>query len=187
MNDQELRTQLEQLHPSSYAWALNCAGRDQALAEDVLQAVYLKVLQGKAVFVAGRSEFRTWLFGVIRMTAAGERRALFFRRLWLGKYTLWTERSSATPDPGAGAGASEARRLCRAALSALAPRQRQVLHLVFYEDLTVQQAAEVLGVSVGTARQHYERGKQRLRELLKTLGENHERPGERQPSAPVVL
>jgi RNA polymerase sigma-70 factor (ECF subfamily) len=51
-------------------------------------------------------------------------------------------------------------------MARLPERQRQVLHLVFYQDLTIAQAADVMGVSLGTARTHYERGKKRLRELL---------------------
>jgi RNA polymerase sigma-70 factor (ECF subfamily) len=37
---------------------------------------------------------------------------------------------------------------------------------VFYQNLTIQEAADVLGMTVGTARTHYERGKSRLRDLL---------------------
>jgi RNA polymerase sigma-70 factor (ECF subfamily) len=41
-----------------------------------------------------------------------------------------------------------------------------VLHLVFYQDLSIAEAADVMDVGLGTARTHYERGKARLRQLL---------------------
>jgi RNA polymerase sigma-70 factor (ECF subfamily) len=40
------------------------------------------------------------------------------------------------------------------------------LHLVFYQDLTVEEASRVLNVSVGTASTHFARGKERLRSIL---------------------
>ena len=38
-----------------------------------MQLAYVKVLEGSAKF-DGRSSFRTWLFGVVRRTAAEQRR-----------------------------------------------------------------------------------------------------------------
>ena len=84
MEDSEIRALLEMNHQASYGWALGCCRRDPAEAESVLQAVYLKVLEGRARF-EGRSSFKTWLFAVIRKTALDERRRSMLRGLRLVK------------------------------------------------------------------------------------------------------
>jgi RNA polymerase sigma factor (sigma-70 family) len=61
----------------------------------------------------------------------------------------------------------------RAALEKLPARQAETLHLVFYQDLTLNEASQVMRVSLGSVRQHYERGKARLRELLQ-ISPGHE-------------
>jgi len=173
MDEARVRALLEQHHVAGYGWALSCCSRDPGRAEDVLQTVYLKVLQGKARY-SGRASFRTWLFSVIRKTAAEERRRSLFRRLKLLEYRHQS-RQTHTQDPSTqGADPSEMLAVFQEALTALPKRQREVLHLVFYQDLAVQEAAQVMGVSLGSARTHYERGKRRLRELLEESERFHE-------------
>src|SRR4051794_18515688 len=72
--------ELASLHHASFGWALACTGRDPSAAEDVLQDVYFKVLDGRARF-DGKSSLKTWLFGVIRMTAREHRRWSVVRML----------------------------------------------------------------------------------------------------------
>lgn len=173
MPDNELREQLAGLHADSFGWAVACCRGDAGLAEDVLQIAYLKVLQGKARF-DGRAALRTWWFAVIRRTAADEHRRLWWRRL---KHTAWAEKLLPTaPEPeSAGTELDRSHRQAwfERALAVLPARQREVLHLVFYQDLTIEQAAAVMRVSLGSARTHYHRGKQRLRQLLAASEVNH--------------
>jgi RNA polymerase sigma factor (sigma-70 family) len=159
-----VEAELERHHADSFGWAMTCCGRDRTEAEDVLQTTYLKVLDGRAVF-ASRSSFRTWLFGVIRRTAAEHRRWRALRRF---RSASLAERADPSPDAATAVGHSESVARLIAALAMLTARQRELLHLVFYQDLTIGEAAGVLGISIGTARTHYERGKERLRKLLTT-------------------
>lgn len=159
-----LQTELERIHAETYGWALSCCSRDPAEAEATLQTAYLKVLQGKARF-GGRSSFKTWFFAVVRRTAADRRR----RRLLRAVRLVSIDAASGATSPARTVESvyrSEVRDLLVAALAALPRRQREVLQLVFYHELTVAESAEVIGVSVGSARTHYERGKSRLREIL---------------------
>ena len=98
MDEVELRRQLERVHAECFGWAMACCRRDRDDAEEVLQTVYLKVLDGRARY-DGRSTFRTWLFGVIRLTAASERRKAWLRRLLLMREAVRLEpEAPAQPD-----------------------------------------------------------------------------------------
>jgi RNA polymerase sigma-70 factor (ECF subfamily) len=158
----DVRAGLEQLHPESFGWALCCCRRDATRAEEVLQRVYLKVLSGDARH-AGEGPFRTWLFGVILRTAQDDRRREWLRaaRLlqWWGRRGT-PKRLDASADEVADA--SEQRELFLRALERLPARQREVLHLVFYQGMSIAEAAAVMGISLGSARTHYERGKDAL-------------------------
>ena len=155
---EDLGERLEALHGDAFAWALACCGRDRSLAEEVLQMAYVKVLSGEAHF-EGRSALKTWLYGVIRRTAAAERRRIGLLALRLARVARLFPAPAPAEEP------PDLAPLARA-LPRLSARQREVLHLVFSEGLTVDEAAAVMGVGVGSARVHYDRGKKRLRALL---------------------
>lgn len=160
MDRAELECELERLHAASFGWALGCCGRNRDEAEEVLQTVYLKVLDGKARF-DGRSSLKTWLFAVIRRTAMGHRRTR-----WIRSLVMIPAPAPQQPDAERELERSETTARLIAALRRLARRQREVLELVFYHDMTIEQAGQTLQISVGSARVHYTRGKKRLEALL---------------------
>ena len=165
VRNNDLRGELERLHPQSFGWALWCCRQRREDAEDVLQTVYLKVLEGRARF-NGRSSFQTWLFGVVRHTAAEQRRRRWLREALLLKWFSNEPEAAVQRGPEATLGEDGRNRRLRAVLNQLPERQREVLHLVFYQEMTVEEAAVALRVSVGTARTHFDRGKKRLRMIL---------------------
>jgi RNA polymerase sigma-70 factor (ECF subfamily) len=164
---EELEALLERHHAASFGWAMSCSGWNDADAEDVLQTTYMKVISGRARF-GGRSAFRTWLFGVIRQTAREHTRRdrSHAQRAELLALEVAASGGASTEGPETVVDREERRRALIQALAQLPDRQREVLHLVFYQDLTIREAAEVMAVSLGSARVHYERGKARLRSIL---------------------
>ena len=169
MAGESLWARVEALHQESFGWARSCCRQDPEEAENVLQAVYLKIFEGKAVF-DDRATFRTWLFAVIRNTAAEGRRRRFFQRLRLARQQE-TEPAPAQPQsPERAAYLGEIRTAFRSLVAGLPRRQSEVLQLVFYHDLSLSEAATVMAVSLGSARTHYQRGKRRLSKAMAAAG-----------------
>ncbi|NKB90405.1 MAG: sigma-70 family RNA polymerase sigma factor [Acidobacteria bacterium] len=162
MEGPDIRAALEEHHAVCFGWAVHCCDGDRNEAEDVLQIAYLEVLEERAQF-SGRSQVRTWLFGIIRNIAASRRR---LRRALLLRRADDAPVGHPTADPTTDVLAQEQEAALRDALEHLPRRQREVIVLTFYEGMTVEAASEVLRISIGSARTHYHRGKQKLRSLL---------------------
>jgi RNA polymerase sigma factor (sigma-70 family) len=168
MKETDFQSELARLHSASFGWALWCCDHRREEAEEILQTAYLKVMEGSARF-DGNSSLRTWFFGVIRRTAWEQQRRRWLRDQLFGRWFAREPAPAAAPDPEAVASGSESNRTLLEALAGLPARQREVLHLVFYQDLTVEEASRVLKISLGTARTHFARGKAQLRESLAQL------------------
>ena len=104
---------------------------------------------------------------------AGDREAYVRRILVRENVSRWRRRrwrevtAAAVPEHPAGAGADHDDLLAlRSALAALAPRQRAVVVLRYYEDRTEAETADLLGVSVGTVKSQARDALARLRVLL---------------------
>lgn len=80
-----------------------------------------------------------------------------------------------------GAARAEERSLLLEALGTLPPRQRAVVVLRYWEDLSEQQAAEVLGCSPGNVKSQASRGLRKLRDHP-ALAEFQPRPGREEPA-----
>jgi len=160
-----LAERLEGLHARSFSWALGCCRGNREEALEVLQTAYLRVLDGRARF-GGGAAFPTWLFGVIRRVAAGRRRRERLRRMLLLRFGERNGAATRQDDPSAPLLREEKVRRIRRALDRLSRRQREILELVFYHDLPLRLAAEVLGITEGAASVHYHRGKEKLRRFL---------------------
>ncbi|MFG2045630.1 SigE family RNA polymerase sigma factor [Dactylosporangium sp. NPDC048998] len=133
---------------------------DAHLADDLVQTTLIEV--------AARWE---------RIVAGGDpepyvRRVLHRKHLsWRRRYRREAVPTGAVPEVAGPdiSGAVTTMVAVREALAGLAPKQRAVLVLRYFEDLTETQAASVLGVSVGTVRSQTRDALARLRKLAPEL------------------
>jgi RNA polymerase sigma factor (sigma-70 family) len=165
MDNQQFRAQLEQHHVEAFTWALSLCRFDPTDADNLLQTAYVNILSRHSVF-SEQSSFRTWLFAVIRNTATELRRREWLRRVWLVADADIAQTLDHRPRPDQLLNEGERSAHLRKAILLLPRRQSEVLNLVFYHDLSIAEAATVMKVSIGSARRHYERAKQRLRQYL---------------------
>jgi RNA polymerase sigma-70 factor, ECF subfamily len=133
---------------------------DRAAAEDLLQAALLKVY-----LAWPRISRREAVDSYLRTTLVRTRISLWRKGTWREYSVDWADDAVAGTDPSDRVvDRDELWRL----LATLGARQRAVLVLRFYEDLTEPQIAQVLGCSVGTVKSQLSRGLARLRDHLVT-------------------
>ena len=157
-------------HEQLIQWALRCTRGDRPLSEELVSDLYVMMLQGKANHVAPDKR-HVWAMSVLT------RLAQTCLRTHLRRLTLWVKwgeveqrctRSAEDPsviyEHALEHRAAEASILD--AIESLPQRQREIIILVFYHELTISDAADVLSISVGSARTHYTRAKRALAKQL---------------------
>lgn len=153
---------LEAIHGQLFGWALSRCGFDEANAEDLMQQAYVELLSGRARF-DNRSTLKTFVFGVVQNLArSGFRRHNKHLRL-VDKFA--TEQAESTEDNHE----NDSLKIVWEAVVTLPKRQRDITELVFIRDMTIEEAAQVMGVSLGTGRVHYDRAKKALADKLAEL------------------
>jgi RNA polymerase sigma factor (sigma-70 family) len=143
----------------------------RTLGEELAAETFATAFEKRARYSPAYPDARPWLFGIAlnlaRTHARKERREL--RALArTGLDPLLNGSAPAEGDPAA--------RELAAALAKLGRRDREVLLLFFWADLSYEAIAATLGVPVGTVRSRLNRARLRLRELLDGSGQSGARP-----------
>jgi RNA polymerase sigma-70 factor (ECF subfamily) len=157
------RSALEAIHGQVFGWALSRSDYDRAVAEDLMQQAYVELLTGKARF-DNKSSLKTFVFSVVQNLARSRYRRIASRlRLVQAAGMTTVDDAVQLIEPNENAALWKA-------VQELPQRQRDIVELVFCRDMTIEAAAGVMGVTVGTGRAHYDRAKKTLKMKLTHIG-----------------
>ncbi len=136
------------------------------LADDVVADVFAAAFQQRRRYDVGRDDARPWLYGIATNLVAGHRRSEA-RRLRALAGQLRDEQPEGMADQVASRLSATARRAeLTSVLGRLPRRQRDVVLLHAWADLTYTEIAEALDVPVGTVRSRLARARVTLRAAL---------------------
>lgn len=134
--------------------------RDRGEAEDVTQDVFLEIYRKAHMYDPSRGSVRVWLLQYAYHRSLRRKAALRLRAAYRGEPL--DEAETTVDDVRQQLSQEECRWVIRAGLAHLPDRQRETLELACFEELSLRDVAERLGVSVGCTRHYYYRGLARL-------------------------
>ena len=154
--------------PSAFGLALRILG-ERAMAEEVLQEVFLSVWRRAVAYDPARGSVRSWLFAQVHHRAVDVvRREEAERR-----------RSPINTEPDYDDGVDDVieeswlsarREQVGRALQTLPAEQREVIDLAYFKGLTQSQVAKEAGVPLGTVKSRTLAAMRRLRDALHAAG-----------------
>jgi RNA polymerase sigma-70 factor (ECF subfamily) len=142
-----------------YAYLRRLCGSNQD-AEDLTQQTFLKVWSSLDGFAA-RSKFSTWLYRIAYNTLIDWQRT-HTTRSQSRRDEWWAECIDENPGPFANVAERQQARDLYKAVEQLDEDKKHVIHLHYYQGLSIRETAKVLGIATSTV-------KYRLREVFKIL------------------
>ncbi len=135
---------------------------DYGLAEELLQDTLVAVWKSACTFEE-RSSVQTWLIGIARRQAHNTLRQ---RKLPLAYDSEVEAMAASEQESGDFTLATIAREELAEAFQQLAPIHREILALIFVQELSYAETATILGVPVGTVKSRLSNARRALRSLL---------------------
>ncbi len=141
--------------------------RDEALADDLISDVFLDVWQQAGRF-EGRSSVTTWLIGIARFKALSAFRKRKHKSLDEDDFaeTLVDEHD----DPEVMQQKEDKARVLRRCLGLLSREHGEIIDLVYYHEMSVDQAAQIIGIPENTVKTRLFYARKRLAEIAKQNG-----------------
>ncbi len=138
---------------------------DRATAEDVTSEVFLKMVENFRTFDGNEKQFRNWLYR-IATNSVNEHLRKTIRR---GAIMTWVRQWSGNAKTGEQPPPDESNRnaaVIKKAIHTLKPHHQAIVTMRFFENLKLEEIAEVLGSSAATVRSQLSRALMKLRKHI---------------------
>ncbi|WP_239129405.1 RNA polymerase sigma factor [Planobispora takensis] len=140
---------------------------DVTAADDVTAETFLVAFRKRTRYDPARSDARPWLYGIASKLISGHRRAETRRLKALARQA--PERATGFEERSAERVTADGLRpALAAALAGLSSAERDLLLLVAWAELTYEEAAEALGIPIGTVRSRLSRTRTKIRRSLES-------------------
>lgn len=134
-------------------------------AEDAVQEAFVRAFRALDRFRPG-AEFRPWLLTIVGNQARNARRSAGRRLHYEARLGHQVSAAPTYVAPESEAEIAELRQLLLDAVNGLPAKERVVVGLRYFLDLSEREAAQAAGIPVGTVKSRLSRAMGRLRELL---------------------
>ena len=197
LSDEILMTYVKEGHPDalgilfdryrrlvlSVAWHIL---RDRGEAEDLVQSVFLEVLQAAAKFDSAKGTAKSWILQYAYHRGFNRRKYLSLRGI-----TNYSQPFSPVQEPAVSwcnrsFEIAESEQFIREVLEHLNGKQRRILELAFYEGVSMREAAEITGESFDTVRHHFYRAIGNLRSMIHRGAEGRAKKYPQEKNTPVI-
>lgn len=143
--------------------------KDIHTAEDIFQEVFIKADRNKEGF-RGESSVKTWLIRITVNACKDYLKSAYNRRVTplqeFQENTLTAENGMISENDFDGIERKETQQEVRNAVMSLPEAHRDVVLCVYFQNMTVPEAAKALGLAEGTVKSRLSRAKDKLRQLL---------------------
>jgi RNA polymerase sigma-70 factor, ECF subfamily len=140
--------------------------RDTTIAEDLVSQVFLDVWRTARQF-EGRSQVSTWLLSIARFKALTALRQRRFEDLDQDEVREIADNSD-TPETSLERATTCA--ILRACVAKLSPAHREIINLVYYHEMSVEEVGQIIGIPQSTVKTRMFYARKQLADLLRGCG-----------------
>lgn len=168
---EDLVTLVERHHDALIGYVYRLTGGNRLLSEDLVQEAFLRVWRGIGSYQYPRP-FKAWLYAITTNLVRNHLKQADTRRT----YSMDDDSLDRLPPTGSDSAEedvvqAEATHDVLTMLQTLPDHQREVIVLRYYQELPLEQIAEILGIPLGTVKSRLSIGLRRLRQVMEDVYE----------------